>query len=235
MPVLESWNLQLSIDEVLKAQGADPDTVRFRRPKLLSITEEAIKRGNPLLKPQVAYEFYAVKKYLHERLILSPLDHNNGNQFLSGQLIAQHLARAQKVVVIVCSIGRDLEETVSSLFRVDPVLAMAMDGVGSAAVELLAIQASNYFESLARQEGLKSSIPLNPGMVGWPVEIGQPQIFSLVDSEAINIFLTDELMMMPGKSLSMVMGIGKDLSAIGSSCEYCSLKGVCNYQNHYAK
>jgi len=235
MPILESWKLQLSIDDVLKAQGADPDTVRLRRPTLLSITEEAINRGKPLLKPQVVYEFYTVKKYAHERLVLSPLDHTDGNHSLSGQLISQHLAQAQKVVISLCTIGSDLEETVSSLFRVDPMIAMAMDGVGSAAVELLAIQASNYFENLARLQGLKSSIPLNPGMVGWPVEIGQPQIFSLVDAEAINISLTDSLMMIPGKSLSMVMGIGKDLSAIGSSCEYCSLKGVCNYQNHYDK
>jgi hypothetical protein len=31
-----------------------------------------------------------------------------------------------------------------------------------------------------------------------------------------------------------VLGIGKDVSPVGSSCDYCTLKGTCKYQNHYA-
>jgi hypothetical protein len=59
------------------------------------------------------------------------------------------------------------------------MIALALDGVGSAAVEMLAIQACNYFEEKAKIDGLFTSMPLNPGMVGWPVDMGQPQIFSL--------------------------------------------------------
>ena len=78
-------------------------------------------------------------------------------------------------------------------------------------------------------------MPLNPGMVGWPLDIGQQQIFSLLDGEEINVSLTDSWMMVPNKSLSLVMGIGPNVSAYETSCEYCSLKGICKYQNHYAK
>jgi len=152
---------------------------------------------------------------------------------LAGQLIAQHFARAEKIIALVCTIGSELDEAVSGLFKVDPMVALAMDGVGSAAVEMLAIQACNFFEEQAKIDGLNISMPLNPGMVGWPVEIGQPQIFSLLDSEVINVSLTESWMMVPNKSVSMVLGLGKDVSNYGSSCEYCNLKGVCKYQNHY--
>ncbi len=235
MPILDHWELQLNVDEVLQAQGADPAAIRARRPALITSTEKAIVLGGELLHPVVLYERYPVKQFIHERLELVAPAATTMRAQLSGPLIAQHLAKAREVVVIVCTIGNELDERVSSLFKADPVLAVALDGVGSAAVELLAIQAANHFETQAEKSGQKSSMPLNPGMVGWPVEDGQPQIFTLLDSEAIQVSLTESCMMVPNKSLSMVLGLGNEMSAMGSACDYCSLHGICRYQNHYAK
>ncbi len=235
MPILNDWQLPLNIDDVLRAQGAEPEVIRKRRPGLIANTEKAITIGKSLLHPAVLYEKYPVNRFIHERLELMSTSPTDGKVQLAGALIAQHLAAAQEIIVMVCTIGAELDDTVSSLFKSDPVTAVALDGVGSAAVELLAIQACNLFEAEALEKGFKTSMPLNPGMVGWPVEEGQPQIFSLLDSESIRVSLTESCMMVPNKSLSMVLGIGKEMSAAGSGCDYCSLNGVCRYQNHYAK
>jgi len=235
MPILDKWDLQLTTDQVLRAQGADPEVIRARRPNLVKSTAEALVRAEPLLQPLVLFEKYQVKAFTHERLELVPHNSDLGKYYLSSQLVAQQLSKAQEVMVVLCTIGNDLDNSVSSLFKIDPIIALGMDGVGSAAVEMLAIQACNYFENQIINEGLKATIPLNPGMVGWPVEIGQPQIFSLLDSESINVSLTESCMMVPNKSLSLVIGIGEDVSSTGSSCEYCSLNGICRYQNHYAE
>ncbi len=235
MPILDHWKLQLTIDDVLRAQGADPDVIRLRRPSLVKSTEDAITTGIPLLYPRVLYEKYVVKGLIHERLELYSSSFSNGKSYLSGELIAQHLARAQMLIVMICTIGSEIDENVSRLFNIDPLIAIALDGVGSAAVERLAILACNYFETQAKDDGLKTTMPLNPGMVGWSVEQGQPQIFTLLESEQIQVSLSESCMMTPNKSLSMVLGVGEDVSAKGSSCDFCSLKGVCKYQNHYAK
>jgi hypothetical protein len=234
MSILDNWELPLTIDEVLRAQGADPEGIRLRRPSLINYTEEAITMGIPLLHPLVLYEKYTVKGLVHERLELTSNSSSQGKSFLSGQLIAQHLASAQIVIVMLCTVGKEIDERVSSLFKIDPMVGLALDGVGSAAVEMLAIQACNYFESNAKDGGLNTTMPLNPGMVGWSLEQGQPQIFTLLESDEIQVSLTESCMMTPSKSLSMVLGVGVDVTAIGSSCDYCSLKDVCKYQNHYA-
>jgi hypothetical protein len=234
MPILNKWEFLLTPDDVLRSQGADPEAIKLRRPSLVKITENAIAMGTSLLQPQVLYEKYPVKGLVHERLELYGNKSNAKKPHLSGQLIAQHLSRSQAVIIMVCTIGSLLDELVSSLFKVDPSLAVAMDGVGSAAVESLAIQACNYFEDQVKSEGLNTTMPLNPGMVGWPVEQGQPEIFTLLDSEDIQVTLNESCMMSPNKSLSMVLGVGEDVSPVGTSCDYCSLKGVCKYQNHYA-
>ncbi|PWB50914.1 MAG: hypothetical protein C3F13_15525 [Anaerolineales bacterium] len=234
MPILDQWEIPLTIDDVLQAQGADPQVIRARRPALVTATEHAIERSNILLEPRILFEKFQVKHLVHERLELLVENHTPGKAYLSGELVVRHLARAEEVVVMVATIGNQLDDMVSSLFKVDPVIAVALDGVGSAAVEKLAIQAANHFEASAHKDGLNTTIPLNPGMVGWPVDQGQPEIFSLLDSQLIQVDLTDSCMMSPNKSLSMVLGIGRDVSPIGSSCDYCSLNGVCRYQNHYA-
>jgi hypothetical protein len=232
MAILNSWEINLTTDNVLRAQGADPDVIRLRRPSLITSTDEAILRGNNLLKPIVLFEKYKVKEFRHDRLELI-VPGNNRRSYLSGSLIAQHNARAQEVVVMLCTIGHALDETVARLFNHDPLAALALDGFGSAAVEMLAIKASNYFENIANRDGYKTSMPLNPGMVGWPVDVGQAEIFSLVDCEEIGVSLTDSYMMVPNKSVSLVIGIGEELSSTGTACEYCSLQGTCRYQNHY--
>ena len=232
MPILDKWDIQLTTDQVLRAQGSDPDVIRSRRPNLVKYTEEAILRGQPLLQPRVLYEKYQVKCLTHERLELIIPNSNQGRYYLSGPLIAQQLARTQSIIAMVCTIGSDLDECVSSLFKIEPMLGLALDGVGSAAVELLAIQACNYIEKKVNDDGYNTTIPLNPGMIGWPVDIGQPQLFSLLDSEEIHVSLTDSCMMVPNKSLSLVIGIGTDVSILGTVCDYCSLNSICRYQNH---
>jgi len=232
MPILDSWDIKLSTNHVLRAQGADPDMIRLRRPSLISSTDEAIIRGTLLLKPIVLFEKYKVKGFRHDRLELI-IPGNNRRSFLSGALIAQHIARAQEVVVMLCTLGRALDETVASLFNYDPLAALALDGFGSAAVEMLAIKTSNYFENIANYDGYKTSMPLNPGMIGWPVDVGQAEIFSLLDCEEIDVSLTDSYMMVPNKSVSLVIGMGEEMSSAGTPCEFCNLKGTCRYQNHY--
>ena len=235
MPILNNWELSLTTDEVLRAQGANPDVIRLRRPLLVNNTDAAIVKGRYLLHPLVLYEKYEVIGLVHERLELISNSGSLNKYYLSGQLVAQHLARAQIIVVMLCTIGSELDESVSSSFKIDPLSGLALDGVGSAAVEKLAIQACNYFETQANTDGFNTSMPINPGMVGWSLDQGQPQIFSLLDSDQIGVSLTESCMMTPSKSLSMVIGIGKEVATMGSSCDYCSLKGVCKYQNHYAK
>ncbi len=235
MTIIDKWYLRLTTDQVLRAQGADPVMIQSRRPALIRSTEEAMILGRQLIHPKVLFRIYEVKRFTHERIELSDPAINLGKQIISGTLISQHLARADKVIVILCTVGGDLDNVVSSLFATNPTLAVALDGVGSAAVELLAVQACNYFESLAKDDGLNTSLPLNPGMLGWPVEVGQPQIFSLLDSEEIDVTITESCMMIPNKSLSMLIGIGRELLTNGSTCDYCSLLGKCKYQNHYAK
>ena len=226
MALLSSWVLDLSTDDVLRGQGADPAVIRSRRPGLVALAERALEAGRGLLQPRVAFSRLQVTGRQHERLTLD-------GGMLQGPLIVQHLAAAEHVTVMVCTVGDRIDAEVARMMDNDPSYALAMDGLGSAAVEALAAAACRRFEAEVASAGLKVSLPLSPGMIGWPVPEGQAQIFALVDAGEAGVHLTAGGMMVPRKSLSLVLGEGAELEAAGSACAFCSLQATCRYQDHY--
>lgn len=227
MPILEGITPIIDVDQVLKAQGADPQIIRNRRPKLVTIAENALEQALPFLDFKVLFRELDVLSLRHERLKLEDQSE------LKGKLIAEHLGPAARVIVILCTVGSRLEDYSLKTIKSDPVTGLALEGVGSAAVEALANAACNYFEEKAHEENLGSTIPLSPGMIGWSVEEGQPQIFKLLDTKEFGISLTPSYLMLPRKSLSMVIGIGSDIKTGGKTCDYCQMNETCQYQHQY--
>lgn len=227
MPVWSTQELDFGVDAVLRGQGADPGAIRERSPRLVELTERALEEGTSLLEPTTLFRELHVDTLRHERLIL------DGGARLSGKLIAEHLGPADRVILILCTVGDALENHAGEVSQEDIVYGLALDGVGSAAVEALANAACKHFEDQAVELGYQSSIPLSPGMVGWPVEKGQPEIFEILKPEQVNVELTEYGIMKPRKSLTMVLGLGKLMKTGGRTCDYCAMRETCRYQDHY--
>ena len=227
MTVLDKWDLRLDVDTVLRGQGADPAAIRKRSPRLVESAERALNEGSLLLQPRVTARRLLIEDMRHERVKLE------GDGRLSGELFTQHMGGAQEAVIVLCTVGEALERRAAEVSKEDAVYGLALDGVGSAGVEALANAVCALFEEEATKEDCQITIPLSPGMVGWPVEQGQPQIFDLLDAGEIGVQLTESMMMLPRKSLTFVLGIGKELVAGGRTCDYCSLKETCRYRDHY--
>ena len=228
MELKQNLELIYDVDAVLRGQGADASVLRARRPGLVKVAEEAMQQSFSLLHPKVVYQEFTVEGVRHEQLLLQ------GGQKIAGKLITQQLAAASQVIVILATIGDELEEQVSKIWDSDMVYALALDGAGSASVEALANAACLYFEQQAASEGLQASIPFSPGMVDWPVSEGQPQIFTLLGESGSIVQLTTSFVMIPQKSLTMVMGIGAEVKSSRKTCDFCSMRDTCRYQDHYA-
>ena len=226
MGLLQIPDIVFDVDDVLRSQGADPAILRARRPALVTLAEKAIQEGSPLLHPQVAFREFPVSGIRHDQLVLE------GGFFRSAFLV-KNLARAQKVVVILATVGDELEKHVLDIGSADILYALALDGVGSAAVEALANAACRYFETAVPEQGLQASIPFSPGMVGWSVEDGQKDIFRLMDGSESGVRLTESSMMIPRKSLSLVMGMGSGMTTAEKTCDYCPMQTSCRYQERF--
>lgn len=229
MPILTNWTLDITPDQVLTGQGADPRIIRARRPRLVAAAERALAEGLPLVAPVVAWAQLAVREVRHERIVLE-----NGAA-LTGPLVARQLMTAQSVVAMVCTIGPALEELSLGCVESDPVYSLALYGVGSAAAEALSTAACRYFGEQAEKAGLLTTIPLSPGLEGWPVDRGQPEIFNLVNAAEAGVSLLPSFIMRPVKSVSLVVGFGQQIDTAARICDFCSKRTTCTFQDHYAQ
>jgi hypothetical protein len=226
MELQQKLNLVFDVDAVLRGQGADAGVLRARSPALVKLAEDAMQESFSLLAPKVIYQDFKVEGVKHEQLLLEE------KRRIDSKLLAQHLKAADRIIVILATIGDELERQVSKIWDANMVYALALDGAGSASVEALANAACKYFEKQAAEEGLQVSIPFSPGMIAWPVSEGQPQIFNLLGDEGSIVKLTSSYIMIPQKSLTMIMGIGSELKSSRRTCDFCTMRDTCLYHDH---
>jgi len=219
-----AWTRGLDADAVLRGQGADAARVRERSPRLVAIAGRAAREGTALLSPRVACRRLGLRSREPSRLVL------DDGSTLTGPLIVRYLDHAAEIVALVVTIGDRLETDVRRMFAHDLPYALALDGLGSAAVEALALAAHGHFRGLAQQDGMRITIPLSPGMEGWPLGTGQREIFGLLDAAPAGVRLCAEGMMLPRKSLSMVFGLGRHVRDGGSTCDHCAALGRCRHR-----
>jgi cobalamin-dependent methionine synthase I len=131
----------------------------------------------------------------------------------------------------VCTIGDALERRVAELWEARELpLASMLDSVGSGAVESLA----EYVNDLLCQEGvgagMKVTNRISPGYAAWDVR-EQSLLFRLCPAEAAGVTLNDACVMLPAKSISLLVGAGPAarVDHYFSQCARCWMAG-CAYR-----
>lgn len=225
MPVIGSdWNIEITIDDILHAQAADAAVLRRRSPKLVEVAERACNDAQDLIEPIIYFKEVAISSFQDQ---IIRLDDEN---YLTGSLVTEHLHDAEAVIVAVCTIGEKLEKMSSSAANNDMTYSFALDAAGSAAADYLGVQAQHHFETLIKAREWEHSIPINPGMIGWPLLSGQTEIFRILQDINHQVTLSMSGLMTPLKSISLVLGIGPELQRRGKACDYCAFNGRCHYQ-----
>jgi len=226
--VVREWELPLTVDLILAGQGADPGIIRQRRPQLVTLAERALAEAAALLRPQVAYRRMEIVSADDNRLTLAE------GTALSAPPLVQQLGAAQHVILLAVTIGRDLEPRIAALMDADPAYALALDGLGTVAVDALYRAAYRRFETEAAARGQHLSRPFSPGMTGWPVNEGQRWLFSHLDASAIGIRVLTSGQMEPRKSCSALIGVGRDVQPYaGRPCPTCPMHATCTYQQRH--
>jgi hypothetical protein len=215
--------LAIAIDDILRAQGTDPEVIRTRSPALVDIAGRALQAGQPYLHPQAVMSQHRILGLHHVGLQVE-----QGR--LNSTLAACLLGNASHVVAVVCTIGADLEQLIARAMPTDVSLASALDGLANAAVEQLTEQICAHIAEQAADQGQQASTPFSPGAPDWPVDIGQPELFNLVDASSIGVRLLPTGLMSPLKSASFVVGLGGEM-AHSHPCSLCTLRDRCHYHH----
>lgn len=226
MPVIRNIRVSLKTKEVLRRQGLGRGA--GIRPEIGILARDllAAVKNSHLLEPAVAYEIYAVTDITERKLSL------DSGLAGHGPLLRSLIPGAQEITIAVCTIGPRLEKKVTDYTsQGEPLRAMLLDGIGSAAVDSLAEEFCRFVANEASSRGYEASSPMNPGMPGLPIT-AQWRLLELVPAQEIGVRLTSSGIMVPRKSTSMIIGIGAQMPTWTRAevCARCHLSKACSYR-----
>jgi hypothetical protein len=110
-------------------------------------------------------------------------------------------------------------------------MALALDALGNELLIYTARFAALKMRSEARRLGYSTGDMLTPGGRGLALD-QQARVIGLAGGEQIGITVTQQGMLSPVKSRSMLVGVGLGLAAkpMRRRCETCSSRERCSYR-----
>jgi hypothetical protein len=223
LPVLKDFDFALDPAAVLERLGGAQVEDHGRQQALLRMFEAAVVEARDLIHPAIAYAVHPVVHAEADRLIVA-----DGGA-LESPVVASLFAEAPEVVLMIYTIGPKLEARVAEYGRANEVVAgFALDLMGSIAVNQVGVVGYSLIEGMARERGVKASIPLNPGTSHWPMS-GQRVIAGLVPAKEIGVEVLDSGLLRPFKTIAFAVALGRNVltPAEGSSCDYCETRDLC--------
>jgi hypothetical protein len=204
--------IELSPEEILKEIGYS-DT-----PPDHSVLE-VIHRLLTLLKNEVKPRYVC---FISEGRIEGTSVYIQNQRFDTGPTITRLLDRSTSFVIFAATAGNELEQIMQVYKTTEDMLVnYLLNLMGTVIVE----KTGDYFETK-----LEASFPemlhthrFSPGYCNWHLT-EQRKIFELLGEHPCGITLSDVCLMTPIKSISGIVGIGKEVQAQKYACQYCELE-----------
>lgn len=221
--VLDRLPLRVDPDEVLRFQGYKKD-IDVPSAEVRAIFDEALAEGERLMRPRAVYRASAVTGQ-------GPGLIEAGGQSLHIPEIDRLWGPLTAVGAAICTVGDAIEERVRALFDLREFpLAVMLDSVGSAAVESLAEYVNDLLCQVGIGEAVRITNRISPGYAGWDTA-EQRALFRLCGGEPIGVHLNEACFMTPGKSITLLVGIGPEarVDHYFSQCRRCWMRD-CAYR-----
>lgn len=197
-------DLQISLADVYEQMGyrnAEPDEATQRE------TLAVIGEVQGWLRPRFCYQVVSQQP-----------------DFDMGRIILRQLHGAEAYVLFICTSGMEFEAYQQRLKDAgDMVRIFIADALGSVIAEKTADRMEEHLQESIDKLGWQHTNRFSPGYCGWHVS-QQQRLFPLFQGHTCGVTLTDSSLMVPIKSVSGIVGIGKEVRRLDYSCGLCDFK-----------
>jgi cobalamin-dependent methionine synthase I len=153
----------------------------------------------------------------------------DGTSLSTKPIISNQLKGAQFAAIFISTIGNGPELLSKELFdKGDGLEAYVVSLVASGAADSHAAHIHKHIEYLAEVENMGITNRFSPGYCKWDVA-EQKKIFSFFETNAGGVTINESALMSPIKSVSGIIGIGKDLKLKEYPCKACT-EDKCLYR-----
>ncbi len=149
--------------------------------------------------------------------------------FDMGKIILRQLRGSEAYALFICTSGVEFEAYQQRLkAEGDMVRVFIADALGSVIAEKCADQMELYLQESIDKLEWHHTNRFSPGYCGWHVS-QQQLLFPLFAGHTCGVHLTDSSLMVPIKSVSGIIGLGKEVRKMDYTC------GLCDFQKCYKR
>ena len=213
--------LNITVEDIGILMGYEAGEIPEPFPELI---EEGLKKAPELCEIRCGYRiFQNIEILLSEEIIRV-----NNTEFFPGKIVTENLNGASGGALYICTAGSSISDYAKKMMDNGAMMeGYVMDVVGSVTVE----KAMDLIEAALKAEmaerGLRISGRFSPGYCNWSVG-EQQKLFALMPEKFCGVSLSDSSLMDTVKSVSGIIGIGKEMEQKGYQCHWCSDKN-CIY------
>jgi len=226
MPVITYPRLLLTVEDVTSSWGSR--RARLTSARMMALLSELLARieAEHWIQPKIGFQVWPVVGRGQEWLEL------RGGSRISSRTLGHYLPGAIHVAAGVCTIGDAVEKHVSEGFAAsDRLRAVMLDEIATLTLFRLGDQLEESMQAEAGQHGLEASGALSPGEDGFEIS-QQAVVLELAGGANLGVSQTTTGMLIPRKSLSMVVGFGARMAkwSRGERCARCGARERCPHR-----
>ncbi len=201
--------LQITLRDIYEQMGyhdAEPDVATQLE------TQKIVNEVRGWLRPQ--FSFFVVRDL---------------PAFDMGKIILRQLHGSEAYALFIATAGVAYEAYQHRLTEEgDMVRVFIADSLGSVIAENTADRMEHHLQMSIDKLGWHHTNRFSPGYCGWHVS-EQQLLFPLFDGHTCGVTLTDSSLMVPIKSVSGIIGLGKEVRRLDYTC------GLCNFEKCYKR
>lgn len=124
--------------------------------------------------------------------------------------LAKTLTGCDRILVFAATVGLGIDRLIARYNRLSPVRALCMQAIGSERVEALCDAFCQDVTARTQEKGDRVGKRFSPGYGDLPLTLQREIFDALGCTKRLGITLQDSLLMIPTKSVTAIMGIGKE-------------------------
>lgn len=191
----------------------------------LSLIDSQIAKAYKLIKPIYTYELKAIEEVRGQDILVED------SLVFTSKTVSYVLSDCRWAAVYLATIGKELDEEMAELMEKGEMLeATILDAVGTQAVAQTLYKLRDIVKGIAKANQCQATVQYAPGYCDWDIS-QQKVLFQAIDSTSLSVRLTESCLMMPQKSVSGVIGIGKfDTTKPPPCLVVCSKRESCMHK-----
>lgn len=190
------------------------------------VSEELVSMGDI----RAEYRIFSNIRFVSEEKTIEI----EGIVFAVKPIIYRQIREAEEVALFICTAGPAVGEmSRRSMKDGDLLRGYVYDVIGSEVVENAADTMQEELKRTVLTTGRRITNRFSPGYCGWDVA-EQHKLFGFFRDNFCGITLTESALMNPVKSVSGLIGIGREVKYTSYQCHLCDDKN-CIYRNRKAE